>query len=306
MSLNFIYWINLSCSFVDSNFYLIILFDYLYYIECTIDNQSKNFENDKDYESTLESFIPKIKGYLETTPTSDIKAFINTYENLLRQHIIKREQSEENKHKFTEELTKKYCVYVLRRIIPKHAKCLFLEEIFMSKEYNSLDQIRDLVTVNVACSEEEKKMNRAETTTAYKTHETAISGDTHAIVEDPSKNELYCEIISLAIFNSVNQLLKSKQKLEKVISLIAIVNNNLRNIANNKTTSSELAEIIMNDRSIVKKIINTMTKLQLIDVSEDFKNVKTIEHKFEDFAETTFDIEDFKQKVASEIKNSNI
>ena len=305
MSLNFIYWINLSCSFVDSNFYLIILFDYLYYIECTIDNQSKNFENDKDYESTLESFIPKIKGYLETTPTSDIKAFINTYENLLRQHIIK-EQSEENKHKFTEELTKKYCVYVLRRIIPEHAKCPFLEEIFKSKEYNSLDQIRDLVTVKVDSREETKKMNKIEITTASKTHETGISGDTHAIVEDPSKNEQYCEIISLAIFKTANQLLKSKQKLEKVKSLKGIVNNNLNNIANSKTTSSELAETIKSDRSIVNKTINTMTKLQLIDVSEDFKIVKMYEHKFEDFAETTFDIEDFKQKVASKIKNSNI
>ena len=246
---------------------------------------------------------------METTPTSEIKAFLNTYENLLKQHIIK-EQSEENKCKFTEELTKKYCVYVLKRIIPEHAKCPFLEEILIRKEYNSLDQIRDLVTVKVDSSEEEKKMNKVEKTTASKTHETGISGDTHAIFEDPCKSEQYCEIISLAIFKSANQLLKSKQKLEKLKSLIGIVNNNLNNnlnnIANSKTTSSELVEIIQNDRSIVKKIISTMSKLQLIDVSEDFKNVKMIEHKFEDFAETTFDIEDFKQKVASEIKNSNI
>ena len=120
---------------------------------------------------------------METTPTSDIKAFINTYENLLRQHIFK-EQSEENKHKFTEELIKMYCVYVLRRIIPEHAKCPFLEEIFKSKEYNSLDQIRDLVTVNVASSEEEKKMNKGEKTTASKTHETGTGMDI--------KNENFC------------------------------------------------------------------------------------------------------------------
>ena len=168
------------------------------------------------------------------------------------------------------------------------------------------NDIRDLVTVNVASSEEEKKMNKGEITTSSKTHETAISGNACMIAEDPNKSEKYCEIISLAIFKTANQLLKSKQKLEKVKSLKGIVNNNLNNIANSKTTSSELAEIIKSDRSIVNKIINTMSKLQLIDVSEDFKIVKMFEHKFEEFAETTFDIEDFKQKVASEIKNSNI
>ena len=40
------------------------------------------FDTDNDFQEIIESFIPKFKVYLSTTPTADLRSFLNSYENI--------------------------------------------------------------------------------------------------------------------------------------------------------------------------------------------------------------------------------
>ena len=72
------------------------------------------FVNDDDYESVFETFLVKIKTHFDSTTDTLANTFLNSFESLLRQHI-KKETTEANKKKFTEEIIKKYWVFALQR-----------------------------------------------------------------------------------------------------------------------------------------------------------------------------------------------
>ena len=76
------------------------------------------FDTDNDFQVMIESFIPRFKDYLSKTPTVDLKSFLNSYENIFRQHLwsnIKEDELE----KFTEEVIDKLLMYYLHRITIK-------------------------------------------------------------------------------------------------------------------------------------------------------------------------------------------
>ena len=173
----------------------------------------------------------KIENHLNSTSTSDIRAFLNTYENLLRQHIIK-ENNRQDRGKFTEELTKRFWMHVLRRIIPTYAKCAFLEDILGRKEYTTLDQIRELVAITVVGHEESKAMKTVDGIISKITKYTGsvlFSESNKSIIDEAKitfekdKIEHYKQILPLAITKVVNQLSRSRQKISKVKSLNGVV-----------------------------------------------------------------------------------
>ena len=84
-----------------------------------------------------------------------------------------------------------------------------------------------------------------------------------------------------------------------------IVQNNLDNIANSKTTTNEWSDIIKKDKAIAYKTINIMAKLCIIYISDDYKDVEIYNHKLEDFREPQFEAESFKQKVNSALNYQN-
>ena len=121
--------------------------------------------------------------------------------------------------------------------------------------------------------------------------------------KDIKKNfKCYKEILSLAICKTASQLLKSKQKIDKILSLKGIISNNLNNISNSKTTPKELWDIIKGDKSITVYVLNTMAKLNIIDITNDHKGVTIFDHKLAEFAELTFNEEEFKQKISGAIE----
>ena len=107
----------------------------------------------------------------------------------------------------------------------------------------------------------------------------------------------YSEVISLAITKVANQLIKSKQNVDKFKSLRGIVTNNLNNIANSKTSPKEWSSIIKDDKDIANRVMDAMVKLWIIEISADCKDVKLVEHNLADFEEKAFDLEKFKIKV---------
>ena len=114
----------------------------------------------------------------------------------------------------------------------------------------------------------------------------------------------YSEVISRGITKTVNQLLKSKQNVDKIKSLKGIVTNNLNNIANNKTTPQEWSRIIKGDKMIANRVMNVMTKIGVIEILDGHKDLKLIVHKLDEFEEVTFNYEEFKKKVI--LNNVNI
>ena len=77
------------------------------------------FDTDNDFQVIIESFMPKFINHLSTTPTADLKSFLNSYEDNFRQHLwsnIKEDESE----KFTEEVIDKLLVYCLHRFTIKN------------------------------------------------------------------------------------------------------------------------------------------------------------------------------------------
>ena len=104
-------------------------------------------------------------------------------------------------------------------------------------------------------------------------------------------------MLSQAITKVAHQLLKSKQKVDKVKSLKGIVNNNLNNIANSKTTPKERSSIIKDDKDIANRVMNVMTKIGIIEISDDHRDLKLNYHKLDEFGEGTFDDEELKKKV---------
>ena len=72
------------------------------------------FDTDNDFQVIIESFIPKFKNHLSITSTADLRSFLNSYENIFRQHLwsnIKEDESE----KFTEEIMDQLLMYYLHR-----------------------------------------------------------------------------------------------------------------------------------------------------------------------------------------------
>ena len=107
----------------------------------------------------------------------------------------------------------------------------------------------------------------------------------------------YCGVLSLAITKVAHQLLKSKQKVDKVKSLKGIVDNNFRNIANSKYTPKEWSSIITGDKEIANRVMNVMTKIGIIEISDDHRDFKLNDHKLDEFREEVFNDEELKKKV---------
>ena len=204
-------------------------------------------------------------------------------------------------------------MHVLRRIIPKYATNPVLEEALQKKEYTSLDQIRNLVTVNVVGLEEKKVNDKVTIETgrsdSYKNIQTSNDKkDTNTnecinLTQTPvdlKKPDPYSEILSLTVIKVVNNISKSiDQNLELIKSLKGIVNNNLNNIHNNKVTPNEWVEIIEGDKLIATKVIRLMDTLGIIKISDDGKKFTINKLKLDEFTEKTFDEQQFKQKVYS-------
>ena len=104
-------------------------------------------------------------------------------------------------------------------------------------------------------------------------------------------------MLSLAITKVAHQLLKSKQKVDKVKSLKGIVDNNFRNIANSKYTPKEWSSIITGDKEIANRVMNVMTKIGIIEISDDHRDFKLNDHKLDEFREEAFNDEELKKKV---------
>ena len=107
----------------------------------------------------------------------------------------------------------------------------------------------------------------------------------------------YCGVISQGITKVAHQLLKSKQKIEKVKSFKGIVANNLNNIANCNFTPKEWSSIITGDKEIANRVMNVMTKIGIIEISDDHRDLKLYNHKLDDFREEVFNDEELKKKV---------
>ena len=107
----------------------------------------------------------------------------------------------------------------------------------------------------------------------------------------------YCGVISQGITKVAHQLLKSKQKVDKVKSLKGIVTNNLNNISNGKSTPKEWSSIITGDKDIANRVMNVMTKIGIIEISDDHRDLKLYNHKLDDFREEVFNDEELKKKV---------
>ena len=72
--------------------------------------------------------------------------------------------------------------------------------------------------------------------------------------------------------------------------------NNLKNIKNKNTSSSEWREIINKENNkLQNKILNLMSKLGIVEISENGKKVEIISHKLAEFQDETFDEEEFKE-----------
>ena len=77
------------------------------------------FDTDNDLQVIIESFIPKFINHLSTTPTADLKSFLNLYEDNFRQHLWSNVKEDESA-KFTEEVIDKLLVYCLHRFTIKN------------------------------------------------------------------------------------------------------------------------------------------------------------------------------------------
>ena len=77
------------------------------------------FDTDNDFQVIIESFIPKFINHLSTTSTADVKSFLNSYENIFRQHLWSNIQKDESE-KFTEEVIDKLLMYYLHRFTIKN------------------------------------------------------------------------------------------------------------------------------------------------------------------------------------------
>ena len=76
------------------------------------------FDTDDDFQVIKEGFIPKFINYLSATPTSDLKSFLNSYDNIFRQHLWSNIQKDESE-KFTKEIIDKFLVYCLHHFTIK-------------------------------------------------------------------------------------------------------------------------------------------------------------------------------------------
>ena len=104
-------------------------------------------------------------------------------------------------------------------------------------------------------------------------------------------------MLSQGITKVAHQLLKSKQKVDKVKSLKGIITNNLNNIVNYKYTPKEWSSIIKDDEDIADRVMNVMIKIGIIEISTDHRYLKLNDHKLDEFREETFNDEELKKKV---------
>ena len=71
----------------------------------------------------------------------------------------------------------------------------------------------------------------------------------------------------------------------------------MNNIANCKFTPKEWSSIIKGDKDIANRVMNVMTKIGVIEISDDHRDLKLIDHKLDDFREEAFNDEELKRKV---------
>ena len=80
----------------------------------SIPDTFSKIECDDDCQVIMETFLPKIKKHFSNSLNTEIKSFLNSYENLFRMHIADS-LNEYNFSKFTEELKEQLLEYCLRK-----------------------------------------------------------------------------------------------------------------------------------------------------------------------------------------------
>ena len=97
----------------------------------------------------------KLKDHFTSTESADIKAFLNTFMHLLKQHI-KRKTKDQDQSQFTEEIINEYGLFILHRVIPGLATCDTLEDALKQEESANFEELKSKFTVNFKSAEEEK------------------------------------------------------------------------------------------------------------------------------------------------------
>ena len=80
-----------------------------------VKENKNNFDNDNDYQVIYDSFIKKFKSHF-SSPTAEINAFLNNFEKLLLQHVVKEDKNEADKA-VKEKKAEEFGVYVLCKIL---------------------------------------------------------------------------------------------------------------------------------------------------------------------------------------------
>ena len=109
--------------------------------------------------------------------------------------------------------------------------------------------------------------------------------------------DVHWDLICSWIIKISKQLNKSKQVITRISSLKGIWKNILNNIANSKETLNEWRDAIRGDVDLQSKVVYVMTKIGIINISDELKSVEILTHKFEEFNERSFNEDEFKENV---------
>ena len=115
----------------------------------------------------------------------------------------------------------------------------------------------------------------------------------------------YWEIIPKAIHKTVVHIKKTKEKVDKTKSLVNIIKNILKNMSQSKTFPRNLSDIIDKDGNWGVMVMNMMAKLGIIEIVQDNKHIKLVEHKLADFEVKQYDEKWLKEKVREEMVKAN-
>ena len=161
-------------------------------------------------------------------------------------------------------------------------------------------------------SQDTKSMHSSQLTKSSKganatksTLDTMPSTVSSALVVTSEDFDSYWEIIPKAVHKTVVHINKTKEKVDKARSLVNIIKNILRNMSQNKTFPRNLSDLIEKDGNWGVMVMNMMAKLGIIEIVQDNKHIKLVEHKLADFEVKQYDEKWLKEKVREEMVKSN-
>ena len=94
----------------------------------------------------------------------------------------------------------------------------------------------------------------------------------------------------------MNQISKSKNSITKTKTLRGICKNNLKNIANWKSTKSEWSHIIKTDVKLTDKVVTAMNKANIFEFNQNWDRIAIFPHILKELEDNQFNISAFKFK----------